>query len=237
MLRSSIQHLPLVRTLLDFAFPPLCPGCGDYVEDDQIICGACRGKFDVYDFPFCIRCRLQVGVWPKCPSCSDALLPLFAYGNYEDPLKQVIAEMKFHGVLDSVPIITKELVETFADRIASRQPDCLVPIPLHPSREYDRGYNQSLHIAEAVGAELDLPVRTDLIARTARRHPQQTLPAAKRATNIRGVFEACDDGPERMRILLVDDVVTSGETVLEASRVLDSVGHRTVGVIALAHGM
>lgn len=237
MFGSSIQHLPLVRTLLDFAFPPLCPGCGEYVEDDRTICGACHGRFDIYDFPFCIRCRLQVGVWPECPSCRHELLPLFAYGNYEDPLKQVIAEMKFHGVLDSIPIITGELVENFADRIASRQPDCLVPVPLHPSREYDRGYNQSVHIAESLATGLDLPVRTDLIIRTARRHPQQTLPAAKRATNIRGVFKPDDEQPERMRILLVDDVVTSGETVLEMSRVLDAVGHKTVGVVALAHGM
>jgi ComF family protein len=232
----STQISAMTRTLLDFAFPPLCAGCGEYVDDDRSICSRCQGLFDAYEFPFCVRCRLQVAVWPECPSCGRDLLPLFAFGNYVDPLKQVIIEMKFGGLLDSIPELVEKFVPVFADRIDSRQADCLVPIPLHPIREYARGYNQALEIAAHLSSKLGLPVADDLIVRNTKRRPQQTLPASERAGNIRGVFEALEHDPAPQRILLVDDVVTSGETVLEAARILESAGHVVVGAIALAHG-
>lgn len=227
----------MARAVLDFVFPPLCPGCGEYLEGEHPICGTCRGRFDTYELPFCIRCRLQISIWPECPSCRCSLLPLFAYGNYVDPLKQVILEMKFRGMLDSIPALVDGLTETFGERIASRQADCLVPIPLHPAREYARGYNQALEIASALSCRLELPVQRGLLYRHAKRKPQQTLPAARRATNIRGVFDAAGSDLEGARVLLVDDIVTSGETAMEASRVLEAAGHRVVGVIALAHGL
>jgi ComF family protein len=227
----------LLGALLDFAFPPLCPGCDQYLDSEAPVCAVCRGKFDLYDFAFCVNCRLQVGIWPECPSCGNDLLPLFALGNYVDPLKQVVIEIKFRGILRPLDLLANSLVETFGDRIASRQADCLTPIPLHPTREYERGYNQASELAHVLSHRLDLPVADDLLVRTGKRRPQQILPAARRAKNIRGVFEALDYDGSGRRILLVDDVVTSGETVREAARVLAQQGHCVVGVLAIAHGV
>lgn len=169
--------------------------------------------------------------------CREQTLPLFALGNYVDPLKQVIAEFKFHSVRAALPWLCGELLVTFDTKLAACQADCLVPIPLHAAREYERGYNQATVLALELADRLTLPVRPDLIARPVKRRPQQQLRAPTREENIRGVFTSIETGPERVRILLVDDVVTSGSTAREAARVLTSAGHRVVGVISLAHGI
>lgn len=128
------------------------------------------------------------------------------------------------------------LITTFEEKLTWCEADVLVPVPLHPSRQYGRGYNQAEYIAEALSTALHVPVRTDIVVRTERRKPQQTLPARARARNIRGVFEVSENSENSGRVLIVDDVVTSGQTALEVSRVLTNSGYRPVGVISLAHG-
>jgi ComF family protein len=128
------------------------------------------------------------------------------------------------------------LAITFEEKLAWCEADMLVPVPLHPSRHYGRGYNQAEYIALTLGAVLGVSVRSDIIARTRRRKPQQTLPAEARARNIKGVFESIDSSERGERVLIVDDVVTSGQTALEVSRVLARSGYTPVGVISLAHG-
>jgi ComF family protein len=111
----------------------------------------------------------------------------------------------------------------------------VVPIPLHPRREYMRGYNQAELFGGPLAEALDVELRTDLIVRTRHRREQNRLSASERARNIRGVFEADETDEPQQGIMLVDDVVTSGATVNEAVRVLTEAGHRVVAVAAIAH--
>jgi len=222
-------------SLLDLVYPSLCSGCGSYTESDAGVCDMCAKRIDHYELPFCLGCLQPLATWPECLQCQDHTLPLFALGNYVDPLKQVIAEFKFRGVRRPIASLCRDLVARFEVKLAAVQADCLVPIPLHPSRQYDRGYNQAEVIAQHLEIMAGIPVDTSRLLRVAKRKPQQRLKAHQRGANIRGAY-AADDTQPPARIVLVDDIVTSGETVKEAGRVLKQGGSVVVGVVALAHG-
>lgn len=233
---SSQQKSPgILQSLLELAYPSLCAACDTYTDSETGLCERCSVKLDRYELPYCLGCLQPLPTWPDCLQCKKHTLPLFALGNYVDPLKQAIAELKFRGVTRPVGWLCDELVAQFDIKIAAVQADCFVPIPLHPSREYDRGYNQAEIIALALGEKLSLPVDSARLIRTEKRKPQQQMKASQRAKNIRGVYATIEEC-EPARIVLVDDVVTSGTTVAEAARVLAEAGNRVVGVIALAHG-
>lgn len=225
-----------LRPVVDFVFPPLCAGCGAYTDNPDLICDRCEIGIERYTHAFCTVCREPMSKWPVCRNCPGPELPLLAFADYVSPLKDIIADFKFHSVTAPVPRLAGELVKQFADEIASLHADALLPIPLHPSREYQRGYNQAELIAESLSTETGLPILVNSLIRTRRRKHQQRLPAAERSRNIKGVFEVATPPTDWSRVLLVDDVVTSGSTVREAAETLRGAGYAVVGVLALAHG-
>jgi ComF family protein len=236
MLTRLLERSPFLKGMLDFVYPPLCAGCGEYLEGEQAVCPACMARIDWYSEPI----ALTPFEFNKGSDQDPITFPLFAAGDYSDPLREVVIQLKFRGVKAVVPMFADKLAEQFGEKIQRLSPAYLLPIPLHPSREYIRGYNQAALIAQALGKRLDLPVAQELLARSKKRRAQAKLRRAERARNIRGVFEFIGDRPSAQecdRIILVDDVVTSGQTVFEARRVLTLNGYQVVGAISIAHGL
>jgi len=112
----------------------------------------------------------------------------------------------------------------------------LIAVPLYPSREKRRGYNQAALFAEQLAQLLDLPVRKDILFRVEKRKPQAKLKFERRTENIRGAFTVVEEAENGERVILVDDVVTSGATAKEAKRELEEAGYRVCAVVAIAHG-
>ncbi|MBN1212678.1 MAG: ComF family protein [candidate division Zixibacteria bacterium] len=225
---------------LDFLFPPLCLGCGEYNSGKIDICDDCLEAIDRYENPFCLNCRAEItSENAACTICGEGAFLMFAWGNYIDPLKQVIIQYKFKEITSPSRIIAGAVCEQFGLLIKSLEADMLIPIPLHPSREYYRGYNQATLFAERLGEFLDIEVDDTILYRTEKRRPQARLNEYRRMRNIRGVFsvETGLDNTNGRKVLLVDDVVTSGATVYEARRTLQKAGFSVTGVIAMAHGL
>jgi ComF family protein len=237
MVSDSSQSGNLIRGMLDFVFPPLCAGCGEYCERPSLLCNTCLGKIQTYENPFCLNCRQMIGDLPECPTCAEKSFLLFAYGNYVDPLKEIVAQFKFKGVTGPIPTIGEALCSQFRDQIAMLGVHALVPIPLHTSREHERGYNQAELFAKALASELDIPVDMQIIVRTKKRKEQARLLDHEREINIRGVFEAIADAEAGETVILVDDVVTGGHTVSEAKRILEAAGFSVPAAISIAHGL
>ena len=221
--------------MIDFAFPPLCLGCGEYCEDESQICARCVRRILTLDQPFCLNCEVSIGDNVRCPQCLDDGLVLFAYGQYHEPLTEIILQLKFKGITSPSRTLGAALVELHKESLEQLKVDYLIPVPLHPSRENRRGYNQAALLADALGQLLHVPVNDEIIWRAHRRYPQSRLSLSHRAANIRGVFEIEDEIPSG-RCLIVDDVVTSGSTVREVARLIRSTGVSVAGVAALAHG-
>jgi ComF family protein len=228
------------RAFLDFLFPPLCLGCGEYNNSKIDICDDCLEAVDKYENPFCLNCRVEIPPGSAgCKICGEDAFILFAWGNYTDPLKQVIIQYKFREITSPSRIIAGAVGEQFGALIKSLDADLLVPIPLHPSREYQRGYNQATLFARRLGEVLDIEIDDAILYRTEKRRPQARLNEYQRLRNIRGVFKVDTDREEQegVNVILVDDVVTSGATVYEARRTLQKAGFSVPGVIAMAHGL
>jgi ComF family protein len=161
---------------------------------------------------------------------------MFAYADYVAPLRDIVLHFKFKGITAPARLFASLLHDTFEKQLVALKADLLVPVPLHPSRERQRGYNQATLFASEIGRLLDLAVRGDLLVRVRKRKPQANLKFDQRAENVRDVFE-CECGPEvRRTVILVDDVVTSGATVREAKRILEAAGCDVCAVVAIAHG-
>jgi ComF family protein len=233
----NIPHWTKPGGILDFIFPPLCLGCGEYTESPDSLCESCQNRVERYEFPLCLTCGSVISERNRCVDCADQSFLLFSYGNYRDPLKQVIIHFKFKGITTPALFVAREAFLRFGSSIQSLDCDGLVPIPLYASREYGRGYNQAKLYAERLSELLALPVFDDILWRVRKRKPQASLRAFQRAGNIKDVFVAEAGDTTAKRVILVDDVVTSGATVREAKRSLEVAGFVVPAVISMAHGL
>ncbi|MCX4243217.1 ComF family protein [Paraliomyxa miuraensis] len=212
---ADVEHV-----LLSLLFPPVCLGCGVLLR---------RGA-DPH-LPLCQRCALEhVGL----PSAARAIAGISAVHAYAGPLLRALQRLKFHhqpawaGPLGSV------LASSPAFDLGW---DALVPVPLHPARLRQRGYNQSALLARFGRAQRPCPrppLRPHWLQRARDTAPQHRLPADQRPGNVHEAFRA--PHPERVadrRILLVDDVTTTGATLHAARRALLAAGAAEVGALAL----
>ncbi|HUV30321.1 MAG TPA: ComF family protein [Acidobacteriota bacterium] len=237
MRASVVKARAWLDAAIDFAFPPLCLGCGEFVPEGVSVCRRCLQRIDRFEYPICLTCSNAVERGSRCTLCGADSLLLFAYGNYVDPLKQIVVQFKFRGIRTPARLFASLLAEKYSERIQSLGADLLVPIPLHMSREYHRGYNQALLLAKELECRLHVTCDDGRIFRVRKRRPQTRLRKTDRASNIRGVFRAVPSGGQGRRVILVDDVVTSGATVREARNELSQAGCTVVAVIAIGHGL
>lgn len=226
----------LLRGVVDLAIPPLCAACGEYTEAESGLCESCVGKIDRYDYPVCLQCELPIFSGHQCPQCGPDALVLFAFGNYIDPLKEAVHQFKFRGVTRVAGFFANEIAGKFGSEIGAYSPTSLVPIPLHPSREHARGFNQALVFAHALAGNLDLAVDSETLIRIRKGKPHSRLRDAERARNIRGAFATTAESLDSDVVILVDDVVTGGHTVREARAELVRAGFVVPAVISIAHG-
>jgi ComF family protein len=237
MMEQPLKPVPWYHSVLDFVFPPLCLGCGAYVESGDPVCAACDDAIDTFSSAICLSCGQNVMAGAGCPVCGDDSFLLYAFADYVDPMKEIIHQFKFKGITSPAGIFARRLCDEFGQQIMSLKPGALVPIPLHGSREYVRGYNQAVLIAIELGRALEIPVDQETLYRAKRRRPQSRLRQIERAKNISEVFAVSREPESGERVILVDDVVTSGATVREARRELQETGFDVPAVIALAHGV
>lgn len=223
----------LLTLLRDLIFPPRCALCR---QPGPLLCPTCLATFPSFDEPRCPRCDLPaLSSGRPCRACQRGALPGLAgvrvVGPHRGPLRAAILALKFDG--------RRALAEPLGQMLAARWQtapagvDALVPVPLHPARRKERGFNQSRLLAEAAGARLELPLRPALLRRT-RPTPQQVgLSWEARQQNVAGAFHATPDAAGG-RWLLVDDVCTTGATLVACSAALRDAGAVAVWALTLA---
>lgn len=199
----------------------LCPRCREELPWLPKACHRCAAPLDDDSSELCSNCV-------SSPPPQQRTHCLF---HYQPPIDHLIGESKFHGQLHVMTLLGQLLAEAMVERAAPS--DQLLPMPLHPRRLRERGFNQAKELARPAARRLRLPIAE----RTLRRHrytqPQAELNAAARRRNIRGAFRVSSRRVPR-RILLIDDVITTGSTVSEAAKVLRRAGCESVEVWAIA---
>lgn len=235
----SLHHemTGLIRLFL----PPACPLCAREMSGSRSggLCDDCRNEIPPLPASRCPLCALpfacEDGSTHLCESCTRSAPPfteVTALGAYEGTLRHAVHRFKFQGQLNLDRPLGEMLAEATGGLRNNLSPQLLVPVPLHPGRLRQRTYNQSLLLARELGRNLGIPVAPHLLLRRRPTPPQQGLTARVRKNNLQGAFTL----QERLageRILLVDDVMTTGATAAECTRTLLEGGGGEVAVAVL----
>ena len=248
-------HRPLrvIRDgLLGLAYPEQCRVCGRPVEswDDGIACAACWEEVKVSrltDGGFCAKCGLpmrRISLSPQtpapenrsrwCGTCST--LPYAAAracGAYSGALEATILFLKTNPHICAR--LRSLILRTYSEHRDVLASDVVMPVPLHRSRERQRGFNQAAHIASLISTELNLPFDDHSVIRIkpTERH-RAGLDARDRARSVERAFSVSNSGLSGMTVLLVDDVYTTGSTICAVVRSLLEAGARQVNVLTIA---
>jgi ComF family protein len=212
------------RAVLELLLPGACARCGAAGSRDAV----------------CPRCRLELlRLAPRFESAAPPPLESWvAAVAFEAEAAQWLRRFKYpqpglFGLDPAAEAVAAALIGEAGRRVPGPSPDLIVPVPLHPRRLRQRGFNPAATLAEALGRDRGLPVDPAALARVRDTPSQTRLPRRQRAENVSGAFRARRHTPVE-RIWLVDDVVTTGSTLREAARTLRGAGARRVVAVCAA---
>ena len=227
--------MKILSGLLEFMFPPACPLCDTPVSTHGELCATCWGAINWIDNPKCVKCGypfpadLDLGGAPLCPVCAAGKSELDWIRSacvYDDASKAAMLPFKHGGKIHYARFMARAMI--WALRDIDMDADLIMPIPLATRRLFKRGYNQATLLARPIAQVFGVKMDLDSVRRKYR-DDMGHKNARERAENIRGGFSIAN--PEKIRgrkILLVDDVMTSGATFSEMRRILIKAGAKAV---------
>lgn len=256
----SLEHLPTLDrsgrdtgpwrrwtgALLDLVFPPFCSVCRSSLSEERRgpLCARCWETLERIGPPWCRTCGVPMAAalrttdTPLCGACRIRP-PVFAYARagvrYGDVAREALHALKFKGRRGLAGPLADLVVDGGAALLPMGWPDLLVPVPLHPRRQRERGFNQASLLAHRLGEAWSLPVRDDVLARAVATASQTALESSARRANVRNAFRLRHPEPVAGRhVIVVDDILTTGATVSECVLTLQAGGAATVGVLTVA---
>jgi ComF family protein len=256
LLLATSRDLPpsLIRRLTDGLFnllyPELCLVCSAPAARSQD-CGVCDRCWQKalqlrISEPFCPLCGVPYRSFEREPShlcgrCTVCLPPYAgarAFGCYSAELSLMIQALKFYGRQDMAKLLAPLLASTFLEFWSPQEINFILPVPLHPKRRRERGYNQATLLGLALGRLLGLPCRERMLKRVRPTLPQVGLSESERNHNVADAFHCPKPAAIRgQRILLVDDVMTTGSTVASACEALQEAGALRISVLTVARAV
>lgn len=228
--------------ILRFLFPWACAGCRCALEtlEDSGFCGRCWLMIPRIDGLVCQACGLPLkDGGESCYSCRSTPSALLtrAAALYKHPLQNALHRYKYAGRKSLTPLFRVLLDYAWTSYPELHDAEVIVPVPLHKTTAYNRGYNQAHLLAQALVSIAALPV-WDGLQRVRKTAPQFRLSKMKRLTNLQGAFSIHPKANKALiegkRILLVDDVCTTGTTLLECAKVLKKAGVHSLKALVLA---
>lgn len=217
----------LLRAVAEAVLPQRCPGCGVPADPSRLLCGRCAARIPRLRAPLCARCLVREREPSGCRRhrAHSVWVPWL----FDERAAAVVHALKY----DDRPGLAVPLGAELAGALpeAWRRPDLVLEVPLHPARQRERGYNQSAELADALAEALASPRLPGALRRVRATPPQARLGPAARRANLAGAFAI--ERPARLRgrrVLLVDDVVTTGATLDAALAALHDAGAVAAGV-------
>ena len=237
----------LFRALIDILFPPLCHVCKAFIPDagEIHVCAGCREKIIPISSPLCTICGTPFGTWNGIDHlCGPCLSHPPAYDTaraavvFGGPVQELIHRFKYgHKIHLSRPLGLMT-AQRLGDLASASGADLVIPVPLHKKRLRWRGYNQAQLIAAVLARRWRLPLMRANLRRIRWTEPQVNLDAAERERNVRGAFAVSDrETIAGKRVILVDDVFTTGSTVAECARTLKKGGAEAVHIVTVARAV
>lgn len=225
----------------------LTPGNRPGPADEHLagLCADCAGALAPAPGEYCQGCGLplpddgeQSGLCSDCIALPRPWSRLVFHGLYQGRLRRLLTEFKFSGRLGHGALLRDLALQAWRLGLAGEReqaaPELIVPVPLHRKRLRQRGYNQSLELARGLAKELGARLAPHAVLRERATRPQMSLSREERLTNLAEAFVADKDQVRGKRVLLADDIMTTGATLGEVARCLSKAGAARVDVLVLA---
>ena len=227
--------------LTDLLYPRRCPVCDRAVAPfGSLICEACKEVPIYIKEPYCMKCgkELEDEETEYCGDCMrhrhlfDSGRAVFAYKSMSDS----IYRFKYKDRQEYAAYYAECMAARLGEWIVRRKPDALVPVPIHASKRYIRGYNQAELLAKELGRILHIPVESNLIKRMRKTSPMKDLSMSERQNNLKRAFKICLNDVKLNTIIIIDDIYTTGSTIDAMSYELRRAGVEHIYFVALAIG-
>ncbi|MCI9515488.1 MAG: ComF family protein [Lachnospiraceae bacterium] len=231
-----------LQKMLEILYPRHCPVCHEIVKaHGALICPGCRKKLLPIREPICKKCGKPIAD-PAQEYCEDCRTRRHLYTRgraallYTGEIKESVCRMKFHNKREYIDFYGAYMAEILGKKILEWGAQALIPVPLHRSKLRRRGFNQAELLAREIGRALGIPVRPDIVQRVRKTKPQKELLYRERQNNLKGAFKISQYDVKLKKIVLVDDIYTTGSTVDEiAGRLLEQ-GAKEVYFVSLCIG-
>jgi ComF family protein len=233
-------------SLADLLLPPVCIVCRTRIGNHGLLCGACFAEIDFIAPPLCERLGVplpyETGDGPNLSASAIANPPAYyrarAAARYSATMRDLIQSFKYRDRHEGLPLFGRWLVKAGHELLADA--DLIVPVPLYRSRLWSRRFNQSALLAQAAGRLSGVPVDCFVLKRVRATASQVGLTAKQRKRNVAGAFKIDPTRKQRIkgkRVIVIDDVVTTGATVEACAKTLKRAGAAHVDVLALARAV
>lgn len=225
---------------LNLVFPPRCPVCDKPAPFPERICPACRKKPIVVKEPRCLKCGRYIEDEREeyCRGCRLTVhvfaqgRGLFLYPSVADS----IYRFKYAGRQEYAAFYAQQITERLGRTIRAWQAEALVPVPIHYTRKRERGYNQAEVLAKEIGKRIGIPVDAKLIRRIKKTLPQKLLDDRERQNNLKRAFKIERNDVKLKRVIVVDDIYTTGSTIDACALELKKAGVEKIYFITAAIG-
>jgi ComF family protein len=241
----KIHDYPFAEKIVDCFFPPACPVCGSPLaiknKKRQMLCASCRPHLEYVSEPLCMRCGKQLAR-EEMEYCMDCRTIRHFYTRgaavfaYTDGIRQSIYNFKYYGKQEYAVFYGFEAAKKCGRLVESWGIDVIIPVPLHAKKKRRRGYNQAELIACEFGRHLRLPVDSEILIRSENTTPMKKLNDTERRKNVEKAFKISTDVVKYRKVLIVDDIYTTGATIDECARVLLKHGAEKVYFLCLCIG-
>lgn len=244
---AQLQNNSLLDAALAFVFPPVCQLCNEARANaaEGYVCQDCYKQVRFVREPMCKRCGLPfegsiTGLF-ECSNCREVELHFSSARSAvlaKDAVLEVIHRYKYYRSLWFEPFLAELLARAAREELRKEEWDVIVPVPLHPTKLREREFNQAERLAQRLGNALEMPVQTRWLRRTAATRTQTLLSRNERAANVRKAFVTARGLKlNGERIVLIDDVLTTGATTNACAKALRDAGAGQVCVWTVARGI
>ena len=237
----SMDISKIVKKSVRFIYPDRCPMCDRIIEADRLICEDCAKDLPWIRDPFCLKCGRQIDdeTQEYCPDCMR-LNHIFDYGRcvfrYEGRLRDALMRMKFDNrrdYLDFFAATASVYSKSFLQRTGA---EVIVPVPMHPRKRRERGFDQCRILARKISERTGLVDGSRILCRTRYTSPQKGLTMQERRDNLENVFSCPSGQMPYKKVLVLDDIYTTGATMDEMAAALKNAGAEEVYTLALCTG-
>jgi competence protein ComFC len=232
----ALRKFELLEAAASLLYPPVCTLCGGRTPTGEYLCEQCESKAMRIVPPFCQQCSEPfegaITTAFACANCAHRTIHFdAAVAAYRGRgiVRQIIHDFKYARQVHLRHLVARWLCAAFNDeRLQGRQFDVIVPVPLHPTRQRERGFNQARLLAELLSARISVPCKL-VLERIRYTTTQTALDRAERMENLHNAFRLRKNADVRgLNVLLIDDVLTTGSTLSECARVLKRAGANCV---------